>query len=174
MAKKLQVIGNLSSSKSAQPDWSVNDESDPAYVKNRTHYEIPPKFDIRWDGDTTDKFVFDMSTLGYEQGYYFVKVSDLVPTVEDVVGATLSLNDGRLGIIPLDEIDQITYPGAYTVVGYLIIVQVQIANQPRWCISFDEYSYRSKSRLYLRPPCYDRSLQGRRQLANLRHPVPRP
>lgn len=25
---------------SAQPDWNVNDENDPAYVKNRTHYAI--------------------------------------------------------------------------------------------------------------------------------------
>ena len=33
-------------------DWSVNDESNPAYVKNRTHYSTT-LIDIKWDGDIT-------------------------------------------------------------------------------------------------------------------------
>lgn len=95
-----------------QPDWNQNDESQPDYVKNRTHYEIPPKFDIRWDGDMTGKFALPLDDLGMP-GIYLVKVSDLVLSADDIAGATQIYYDGTEETIYSSSVDAESFPGAY-------------------------------------------------------------
>lgn len=57
---------------SVQADWSVNDESNPAYVKNRTHYSYTPP-EIVWTKGMEAEETVDASALGLG---IFVKVSD--------------------------------------------------------------------------------------------------
>jgi hypothetical protein len=109
-----------------QSDWNQNDSTKPDYIKNRTHYEVPPAFEpIRWDGNMDGHFALDMSALGYEEGLYYVKVSDLVPVVDKIVGSTISLNTGDEVIVSDDNIITDEFPGAYLVGEYLVIVQEQ-------------------------------------------------
>lgn len=77
----------------AQPDWNVNDENDPAYVKNRTHYEIETNRIIEWDGNTEGLV---------RAGDRFYKVSDYIPTDEELLGGTLTILDlnGEFGMPP--------------------------------------------------------------------------
>lgn len=80
-----------------QSDLSVNDESDPAYVKGVIRYESLPygyPFDsrqintIEWDGDTTDKYVWEYST-----DFDLCRVSDDVPlTTKNIIGQHLITN----------------------------------------------------------------------------------
>ena len=109
----------------AQADWSVNDPDAAGYVKNRTHYEIPPAFDIQWDGDMTGKFALDMSMLGYPSGTYFVKVSDLVLTPEDVVGAKVAFSGYGSGVLTADDINTTMFPGAFVAGGRIVVVTEQ-------------------------------------------------
>lgn len=109
---------------SVQADWAVNDESDPAFVKNRTHYEYQA-FDICWDGDKTGKFALDMSMLGYSQGMYFVKVSDSVLSAEEVIGATAENVGLDSFTVTEDMIDMASFPGAMSVNNNVISVQDQ-------------------------------------------------
>lgn len=61
-----------------QPDWAQNDPTAADYVKNRTHYDEQTV--IEWDGDTSGKIsVSDV----------FFRVSDLTPTVDDLIGGRL-------------------------------------------------------------------------------------
>lgn len=109
---------------SVQADWAVNDESDPAFVKNRTHYDYQA-FDIRWDGDKTGKFALDMSMLGYSQGMYFVKVSDSVLSAEEVIGATAENVGFDSFTVTEDMIDMATFPGAIAINNNIVSVQDQ-------------------------------------------------
>lgn len=89
-------------------------------------YEKPPKFDLTWDGDMTDRLALDMSILGYSQGVYLVKVSDNVFTTDELIGWTmkLSYNDGTFneGVIDEGVFDTTTYPGAFTIDDYVVVV----------------------------------------------------
>ena len=77
--------------------------------EDRTHYEIPPKFDIRWDGDMTGRFALPMDDLGFP-GAYMVKVSDLVLTPEEMIGGYFYINDSYIDVI---HVGTDTYPGCY-------------------------------------------------------------
>jgi hypothetical protein len=83
-------------------------------------YEKAPKFDIQWDGVIGDRFALDMSLLGFENTY-FVKVSDDVLTVDQLIGATYSLADGYTYTIETQSIDSSTYPGAFSVDSTLVV-----------------------------------------------------
>lgn len=88
-------------------------------------YETPPKFDIQWDGDMTDHFVFDMSVIGYNPGHYMVKVSDQV-VFDGVLGSTIEYQNGD-GTKSYAEdinnnIDETTFPGAFTVTDGVMVV----------------------------------------------------
>lgn len=59
----------------APPDWSVNDENDPAYIKNRTHYDIPGyggtiEFDITYDNTINDTPYGENYTDQVQNGYF--------------------------------------------------------------------------------------------------------
>jgi hypothetical protein len=77
-----------------QSDWNVNDENNAAYVKNRTHYEIETNRIIEWDGNTEGLV---------RAGDLFYKVSDYVPTDEELLGGTLTIVDliGQFGMPPV-------------------------------------------------------------------------
>ena len=82
--KTLNVTGGGS-----QADWNQNDESAADYVKNRPGgYTITtPGYEITWDGAVGDKIVVDNGEM------QFVKVSDRVFTVEELIGATAIVGD---------------------------------------------------------------------------------
>lgn len=89
-------------------------------------YEKAPKFDITWDGDMTDRSALDMSALGYSQGVYFVKVSDDVFETNDMIDWTMEVQsyDGSIDKRGIDQysFDTITYPGAFTVDGCIVVI----------------------------------------------------
>ena len=73
----------------SQADWNQNDESAADYVKNRPggYTKTTPGYEITWDGAVGDRVVVD----GGET--QFVKVSDRVFTVEELIGATEIVDD---------------------------------------------------------------------------------
>lgn len=96
------------------------------WIKTVFAYEKMPKLDITWDGDMTDRIVMDMSSLGYESGIYFVKVSDKVLTANELIGSYMAITafddytDGST--IEEEHIDTTTYPGAINIVNYAVII----------------------------------------------------
>ena len=92
-------------------------------------YEEVPKINITWDGDMTGRTVFDMSTLGYDEGVYFVKVSDDVFTTDEVIGCKVEamFNNGSFGtfVINQDNIDTTAYSGAFVINNYITIIYSQ-------------------------------------------------
>ena len=91
-------------------------------------YEKQPKFDITWDGDMTGRSALDMSMLGYNQGVYFVKVSDIIPTVDEVVGGSYKgvwhnedgFNDNDF--IYDNDLNTTTYPGAFIIGDFITVL----------------------------------------------------
>lgn len=76
----------LPSSATAQSDWFVNDENDPAYVKNRTHYEETVVKDVDYYAGGNSK------TAGHEQLSH-----DAIPLVlGDKYKVYYSRNNGEL------------------------------------------------------------------------------
>ena len=89
-------------------------------------YEKPSEFDIRWDGDMTDKFSLDMSLLGYDAGIYYTKVSDDVISVSQALGSAISdvygdYTDDNI-IVSEDDIDTNSFPGAIVLKDLIVIV----------------------------------------------------
>lgn len=104
----------------AEADWNENNQESPAYIKNRTHYEAPPLFDITWDGVIGDRFALDMSSFGFP-GIYFVKVDDRAFTLEEMSGAIIEINDGTTDMIMPEHCDTYTYPGVYDIRSYVVV-----------------------------------------------------
>ena len=76
-----------------QPDWSVNDESDPAYVKNRTHWVELSFEPIVWDGSTDGRDFVDIGPMvGEEPGVALAyKVINHVLTKECLEAAKIKV-----------------------------------------------------------------------------------
>ena len=72
------------------PDWNQNDPTARDYIKNRPGgYTVNyPALNIEWDGVIGDKV-----TVGIENMKY-VKVSDEIPKVEQLVGGTVTCKVG--------------------------------------------------------------------------------
>ena len=72
-----------------QTDWNQNDPTAKDYIKNRPGgYTKPtPGYEITWDGVVGDKVVVDTGKI------QFVKVSDRVFTVEELIGAMMIFGD---------------------------------------------------------------------------------
>ena len=62
-----------------QGDWNQNDESQPDYVKNRTHW-VETFEPVEWDGSTEGRDSFDASAMGLG---VFYKISDEVWTKQE-------------------------------------------------------------------------------------------
>ena len=90
------------------------------WVKTIFAKEYTPEFDIQWNGIIGDKFVFDISSLGYDDTF-MVKVSDDIITAEQLVGARVSDTEGNYQILTEDDIDTENYPGSINI-GYAQIV----------------------------------------------------
>ena len=92
--KTLNVSGGGS-----QADWNQNDESAVDYVKNRPggYTKATPGYEITWDGVVGDKVVVDGGEI------QLVKVSDRVFTVEELIGATVTIG-GQSSTINNDDI----------------------------------------------------------------------
>lgn len=75
-----------------QTDWYQNDATAKDYIKNRIggYTKTTPGYEITWDGVVGDKVVVD---YGETQ---LVKVSDRVFTVEELIGATVTVGDRSL------------------------------------------------------------------------------
>ena len=112
LATLISKIKEFVSNSVITPDWNAADGED-GYVKNRTHY-IESANEFTWDGDMTGKISLDMSLVGGNSGSYLVKVSDIVPTYEDLVGAYLFLSFGDSREITSNMIDS-SIPGVYMI-----------------------------------------------------------
>lgn len=68
------------------PDYNQNDETASDYIKNRPggYTVTQPAINIEWDGVIGDRVVVDVG-----KGTKFVKVSDEIPTKEQLIGATV-------------------------------------------------------------------------------------
>lgn len=92
--------------KNIQADWNQNDSTAPDYVKNRTHGCVSIEaIDITWDGNTSGRVSVD-----YGNGYMLYKVSDKTPSYEQVMNATIVVDDSgtpytgsELGIIKYEN-----------------------------------------------------------------------
>lgn len=90
LAEKLDTDGVGSSP--VQPDWSQNNEAASDYIKNRPGgYTVNyPALNIEWDGVIGDRVSVDVGEMK------FVKVSDEIPKVEQLVGGTMSVKQGDM------------------------------------------------------------------------------
>lgn len=81
---------------SVQADLEVNDESDPAYVKNRTHWMERPYEPIVWDGSTEGRDSIDLSlAMGYPAGSVVAyKISDHVLTANEMSASKVHVTLG--------------------------------------------------------------------------------
>lgn len=79
------------------------------------------QFDIQWDGVIGDRFALDMSLLGFSNTY-FVKVSDEVFTVEQLIGATARHSNGDTAEISSYDLDTTTYAGAIAFGSAIVVV----------------------------------------------------
>ncbi len=85
------IIGTVGiGAASVQPDWNQNDPKAKDYVKNRPGGYIVnyPALNIEWDGVIGDRVSVDIN------GTEFVKVSDEIPKVEQLIGGTVTIKMG--------------------------------------------------------------------------------
>ena len=82
---------------SAQPDWSQNDDTQPDFVKNRTHWVTIDYTDtLTWDGNYEGKVIV---------GDMLCKVSDIVLTMNELsAGCDMTLSTGESATISGDSI----------------------------------------------------------------------
>lgn len=97
---------------------------DVKYLPEGCPYISEPKFNIIWDGNMEGKTSLDMSALGYE-GFYFVKVSDDVISIDDAIGSIYCWTEAGESEIYDYSIDSTTYPGAYTINNEIVVVHTQ-------------------------------------------------
>ena len=86
------------------PDWHQNDSAASDYIKNRPGgYTVNyPALNIEWDGVIGDRVSVDAA------GMKFVKVSDEIPKVEQLIGGTMVAkqnNESRAFIITDDKLN---------------------------------------------------------------------
>lgn len=101
-----------------EPDWNAS-EGQAGFIKNRTHYIEKAFEDIEWDGNTTG-LVAAIPANASSGGYY--KVSDQVPTIDDLLGATLVRFDGAVIEITEQEFYQLDDKVLYCHQPHVIIV----------------------------------------------------
>jgi hypothetical protein len=82
---------------------------DPKYIKDM--YHMGTSLDITWDGDMAGHTALDLSALGMS-GTTIVKVSDLTPTNEELIGGKAYRSDGQESLFDADSINESQFPGA--------------------------------------------------------------
>ena len=106
------AIGELVFPEQKQPDWNQNDEAAVDYIKNRPFYDDVEKTLIEYNDSTPINISTKIGTV------YFI--SSLVPTMEELIGATVIYGSSNLTTQVLTANDITTssaYPGAYCVNG---------------------------------------------------------
>lgn len=95
--KTFEVMDGAGGGASVQADWSVNDENDPAYVQNRTHWVERAFAPIVWDGSTEGRDSIDVGlAFGEPAGTMIAyKISDTVFDTESLLGSTTSTTIGN-------------------------------------------------------------------------------
>lgn len=88
--------------------------------------ETTPKFDIKWDGNATEKEMIDLSIVG-ASNMYLVKVNDDVYLADDLIGATVTGYDISTGesydkIVESDSINSDGFPGSLVLCGDIVVV----------------------------------------------------
>lgn len=98
------------------PDWHQNDSTASDYIKNRPggYTANYPALNIEWDGVIGDRVSADL-----QGGLKFVKVSDEIPKVEQLWGATVTAKIGdKYQTFNLDDKDIEDYGnGIYGTMG---------------------------------------------------------
>ena len=82
------------------PDWNQNDPTARDYIKNRPGgYTVNnPALNIEWDGVIGDRVSVDVNGMNY------VKISDEIPKVEQLVGGTIGIkNDDTSSTITISD-----------------------------------------------------------------------
>lgn len=81
--------------------------------------EKAPRFDIQWDGVIGDRFALDLSSIGKDEGLYLVKVSSMVLTAKEIIGAkyTQANNNDYECVIIEEDIDADSFVGTLTIDG---------------------------------------------------------
>lgn len=109
----VQTIAQEAAGFVQNPDWSINDPDDPAYVKNRTHYKEVKEVagdTLTWDGNTEGRVSVDAFA---EMVGTLCKISDAVPTLEDCIsGATYTVayyGEQENLSVGYDEIAEMSY-----------------------------------------------------------------
>ena len=92
-------------------------------LKNKPFGEIPPVFDITWDGDMTGHDIFD-----YGDGNYDVKVSDEVFTKEQLLNSTTFYFDGYEVINTEEDIFVDDDFGIISSNGFFIVINAEKLN----------------------------------------------
>lgn len=105
-------------SEQVQSNLSQNDPEAPDYVKGRTHYEENNQTVIEWDGSTEGRDMFIAGEDEYALRFY--KISDLTPTKEELVGATMTAN-GETNTIPEELVNEYI-EGSHAWVSGLLVV----------------------------------------------------
>lgn len=106
-------------------DWNQNDEAAVDFVKNRTHYEGAPLFDITWDGEIGDRFALDLSAFGFNEGAYLVKMSDNVFTLEELIGSTIEWTNEEGTTILINNSEHCNayvFPGAFNIRDGAVVI----------------------------------------------------
>ena len=73
---------------------------------------------IEWDGNTEG-----LTYIPIEEGSALYKISDFLPTDDELIGAILELSDGSGGKISSDRINSSPYPGITVVADFIYIVR---------------------------------------------------
>lgn len=96
------------------PDWHQNDSAASDYIKNRPGgYTVNyPALDIEWDGVIGDRVSVDAD------GMKFVKVSDEIPKIGQLVGGTLVGKQGDESVT-ISIIDDMVYDYGDGIYGIL-------------------------------------------------------
>ena len=125
---QIDAIKESEGANSVQPDWNQSDPTAPDYIKNRTHYAEESIVGITFDGNLDGRVVAD----AYDGDFKIVKVSDDLPSAEDLIGQTVTFTyrDGSTVEYGLEEenigtgdrnlwithiIDKVMYPSLFIV-----------------------------------------------------------
>ena len=129
---KLKSIGSLSSKideiqkqiNSGSGSSGVNSWND---LQDKPFEELEPEINITWDGEIGDRFAMDLTSLGAENAW-LVKVSDAVPTIDNLIGSVLTDSDGYDYIIDYDYIDTTYMPGVIIALSTFIVYSASELN----------------------------------------------
>lgn len=89
----------------AQADWSQNDQSKPDFIRNRPVHDAFFTFELEWDGNTEGLTQGIRTTItGDHQTWY--KISDVIPTIDQLDGATYVTTENNSTVLDVRETDE--------------------------------------------------------------------